>query len=129
MKSGDFIMKVDVFFDKLSGQSVEQNVADLKEFVKKNLSTKKDTIFEEGAQYLFIGGVLFMLEQKTKPTIDGLKHLFALDEISDNKYETIVKNFKKASKQTSSYISGYLCDVRGTFYGFISTLQTYLNRF
>ena len=121
-------MNINLFFEKLFGQSIEESTSDLKEFVNKYLTLKSDTMWEKGAQDLFVGGVLLLLEQKTKPTIEALQHLFAFDEITDTRRDIIVKNFKKASKSTISYVSSYLSTPEGTFSCYVSILQTFLNR-
>ncbi len=123
-------MNINLFFEKLTGQSIEESTADLKEFVKKHLTpkSKNETMWVEGAQDLFVGGVLLLLEQKTKPTVEALQHLFAFDEITDTRRDIIVKNFKKASKNIITYVSSYLSTPEGTFSCYVTILQTFLNR-
>ena len=121
-------MKTEKFFESIiekyqkDKQEAEKEIND---FVKKTFAKESDTLWEQGAQNMVAGSILYLLE-KEKLSVDGIKDLFMLENICEKRRQIVYKTLVKASIQVQKYFVGIVDNADTTFKGYFGIFKNYV---
>ncbi len=98
---------------------------EINDFVKKTFAKESDTLWEQGAQNMVAGSILYLLE-KGKLSVDGIKDLFMLENICEKRRQIVYKTLVKASIQVQKYFVGIVDNADTTFKGYFGIFKNYV---
>jgi hypothetical protein len=121
-------MKMDKFIETITQkyqEDAKEAEKEINDFVKKTFAKESDTLWEQGAQNMVAGSILYLLE-KGKLSVDGIKDLFMLENICEKRRQIVYKTLVKASIQVQKYFVGIVDNADTTFKGYFGIFKNYV---
>ena len=121
-------MKMEKFIETITQkyqEDAKEAEKEINDFVKKTFAKESDTLWEQGAQNMVTGSILYLLE-KGKLSVDGIKDLFMLENICEKRRQIVYKTLVKASIQVQKYFVGIVDNADTTFKGYFGIFKNYV---